>query len=172
LLTSKKYIAKDQVFARGGSAGGILMGYLANNFSKLYRGIIALVPFVDVVNTMFDDSLPLTQLEYNEWGNPHDKKYYDYIRSYSPYDNVKKQPYPNILITGGLNDPRVTYWEPTKWTAKLRTHQTGPGQILLKIEMDSGHGGKSGRFEYLKEPALEYAFLFYCLGKTPKFPLK
>ena len=163
-LIRKKYSSPDKIFARGGSAGGILMGYLANNAPALYRGIIAHVPFVDVINTMFDETLPLTAYEYNEWGNPQEKKYFDYIKSYSPYDNVKAQNYPNLLITAGLNDPRVTYWEPAKWTAKLRANKTDQNLLLLQINMEAGHGGKSGRFEYLKEIALEYAFIFKILG--------
>ena len=122
------------------------------------------VPFVDVLNTMMDDTLPLTTMEYNEWGNPNDKDYYEYIKSYSPYDNVKAQDYPHMLVMGGVNDPRVTYWEPTKWTARLREMKTDDNLLLLKINMESGHGGPSGRFDYLKEIALEYAFILKVFG--------
>ena len=126
----------------------------------LYDGIVAEVPFVDVVTTMLDSSLPLTTGEYEEWGNPNDKKYYEYMKSYSPYDNVTNVAYPNLLVTTGLNDSQVSYWEPAKWVAKLRERRTDKSKLLLmKIEMEVGHGGKSGRFEYLREEALVDAFL-------------
>jgi oligopeptidase B len=130
----------------------------------LFQAIVAHVPFVDVLNTMLDDALPLTTMEYNEWGNPQVAEYYDYIRSYSPYDNVTAQDYPHMLITGGISDPRVTYWEPAKWTARLRHLKTDQNLLLMKIHMDSGHAGASGRFERLKEVALEYAFILKALG--------
>jgi oligopeptidase B len=125
---------------------------------ELFKAIIAHVPFVDVINTMLDDSLPLTTMEYNEWGNPNDKQAFDYMLSYSPYDNVARQSYPNMLVVAGLNDPRVTYWEPAKWVAKLRDLKTDGNLLLLKIHMDSGHAGASGRFDYLKEVAFDIAF--------------
>ena len=143
----------------GGSAGGLLMGAVMNMAPELYNGIVAAVPFVDIVSTMLDDSIPLTTGEYDEWGNPNEKKYYDYIKSYSPYDNVREVSYPNTLITTGLHDSQVQYWEPAKWTAKLRDMHQGDNLILLHTNMDTGHGGASGRFEALKEIAMEYAFL-------------
>jgi len=158
-LIAKKYTSKGNIVAMGGSAGGMLMGTISNDRPDLFKGIVAHVPFVDVINTMFDETLPLTTLEYNEWGNPNDKKYYHYMKSYSPYDNVKAQNYPHMFILGGLNDPRVTYWEPTKWTARLRDKKTNDNLVLLKINMKTGHSGSSGRFEHLKEIALEYAFI-------------
>lgn len=163
-LIQKKFTSPEKLFAQGGSAGGMLMGTIANLRPDLYKGIIADVPFVDVLNTMLDPTLPLTPHEYNEWGNPENLKYYKYMKSYSPYDNVKKQKYPNILITAGFNDPRVTYWEPAKWTAKLRALKTDQNLVVLKTNMDFGHQGASGRFEFLKEIAFDYAFIFKILG--------
>lgn len=157
-------VAKDKVFACGGSAGGLLMGAIANMRPDLYTGIIAQVPFVDVVTTMLDESIPLTTGEFDEWGNPKDKTYYDYMLSYSPYDQVKAQDYPAMLVTTGLHDSQVQYWEPAKWVAKLREMKTDSNPLLLKIEMDYGHGGASGRFAKLKEVALEYVFVFDLLG--------
>ncbi|ALL14172.1 S9 family peptidase [Caulobacter henricii] len=152
--------------AYGGSAGGLLMGAITNMRPDLFAGIIAAVPFVDVVNTMSDTSLPLTPPEWPEWGNPlEDAAAYDYIASYSPYDNVTAKPYPAILATGGLSDPRVTYWEPEKWVAKLRPATTSGKPVLLKINMDAGHGGASGRFDFLKEIALDYAFAVWAVEK-------
>ena len=145
----------------GGSAGGLLMGAIMNMAPELYKGIVAAVPFVDVVTTMLDDSIPLTTGEYDEWGNPNDETYYHYIKSDSPYDNVKLKSYPNTLVTTGLHDSQVQYWEPAKWVAKLRDVQQGDNLILLHTNMDAGHGGASGRFEALKEIAMEYAFLLY-----------
>jgi oligopeptidase B len=158
-LIKEKYSSPKKVFAMGGSAGGLLMGAIANYRPDLYKGIIAQVPFVDVVTTMLDDTIPLTTGEYDEWGNPNEKKYYDYIKSYSPYDNVTKQNYPNMLIETGLHDSQVQYWEPAKWTARLRRHNTSKSYIFLKTDMEAGHGGKTGRFDQLKEDALEYAFI-------------
>lgn len=158
-LIKLKYADPKKVYAMGGSAGGLLMGAIMNMRPDLYRGIIAQVPFVDVITTMLDDSIPLTTSEYDEWGNPHDKAAYDYIKSYSPYDNVRDQAYPNTLVTTGLHDSQVQYWEPAKWVAKLRDHNKGESLILLKTDMDAGHGGASGRFDQLKETATEYAFL-------------
>ena len=158
-LIKESYTATGRIVASGGSAGGMLMGAVVNLRPDLFKAVIADVPFVDVLNTMLDDSLPLTTMEYNEWGNPNDQRFYDYIKSYSPYDNVKQQDYPHMLITGGISDPRVTYWEPAKWAARLRDAKTDDNLLLLKIHMDSGHGGASGRFDRLKEVALEYAFV-------------
>ena len=158
-LINVGYTAKGSIVASGGSAGGMLMGAVVNLRPDLFKAVIADVPFVDVLNTMLDDTLPLTTMEYNEWGNPNDRQFYDYIKSYSPYDNVRRQDYPHMLITGGISDPRVTYWEPAKWTAQLRESKTDDNLLLLKIHMDSGHGGASGRFDRLREVALEYAFI-------------
>ena len=165
-LLANGYGAKDKVVAYGGSAGGLLMGAVANMRPDLYAGIIAAVPFVDVLNTMSDTSLPLTPPEWPEWGNPiEDEAAYDYIASYSPYDNVTAKPYPAVLATGGLSDPRVTYWEPEKWVAKLREHTTSGNPVLLKINMEAGHGGASGRFDFLKEIALDYAFGIWAVER-------
>ena len=130
----------------------------------LFKVVVADVPFVDVVNTMLDESIPLTVIEYEEWGNPNDKVYYDYMKSYSPYDNVERKDYPHLLITAGLNDPRVQYWEPAKWCAKLRTMKTDQNDLLLKTNMGAGHGGKSGRYGWIEDLAFEYAFIFDKLG--------
>ena len=166
-LVDKDYAAPDKVVAQGGSAGGLLMGAVANMDPDLFAGIIAAVPFVDVINTMSDESLPLTPPEWPEWGNPLvSETDYDQIAAYSPYDNVTDQNYPAMFITGGLSDPRVTYWEPTKWTAKLRHDAPEGGPYFLKINMDAGHGGASGRFEGLKEVATEYAFALAAVGKV------
>lgn len=158
-LHAKGYSSPEKTFAQGGSAGGLLMGAVVNMRPGLYKGIIASVPFVDVVTTMLDDSIPLTTEEYDEWGNPNDPEYYEYMLSYSPYDNVVPQEYPNMYITSGLHDSQVQYWEPTKWTAKLREHNTGDSIILLYTNMEAGHGGATGRFNTLHEVALQYAFL-------------
>jgi len=166
-LVDKGYAAPDKVVAQGGSAGGLLMGAVVNMDPALFAGIIAAVPFVDVINTMSDESLPLTPPEWPEWGNPlTSAEDYDRIAAYSPYDNVTDQKYPAMFITGGLSDPRVTYWEPTKWTAKLRHEAPEGGPYFLKINMDSGHGGASGRFEGLKEVATEYAFALAAVGQV------
>lgn len=158
-LIENGYTSAAHHYAMGGSAGGLLMGVIANTNPELYNGIIAQVPFVDVVTTMLDDSIPLTTGEYDEWGNPNNAEFYEYMKSYSPYDNIKTQEYPNMLITAGLHDSQVQYWEPAKWVAKLRTHNLGHSKIMMHTNMDAGHGGASGRFEALKEDALEYAFL-------------
>jgi len=158
-LIEKGYTGKDQLFAMGGSAGGLLMGAIINMRPDLWKGVVAAVPFVDVVTTMLDESIPLTTAEYDEWGNPNDKIYYDYMLSYSPYDNVQAKAYPNLLVTTGLHDSQVQYWEPAKWVAKLRTMNTGPNRILLQTDMETGHGGASGRFKRFHEYALEYAFI-------------
>ncbi|MGX7666620.1 S9 family peptidase [Flavobacterium pedocola] len=163
-VIDQKYTSANHLYAEGGSAGGLLMGAIINMAPELYNGVIAQVPFVDVVTTMLDDSIPLTTGEYDEWGNPNDKKYYDYMLSYSPYDNVKKQKYPNLLVTTGLHDSQVQYWEPAKWVAKLRTMKEGNSQLFLDINMDTGHGGASGRFEAIKEVTKEYTFLLDLEG--------
>jgi len=165
-LVAEGYGEAQQVYAMGGSAGGLLMGAVINQAPELYRGIVAQVPFVDVVTTMLDESIPLTTGEYDEWGNPNDKTYYDYILQYSPYDQVKAQDYPNMLVTTGLHDSQVQYWEPAKWVAKLRELKTDDNQLLMYTDMDSGHGGKSGRFKAYEDIALEYAFVLSLAGKS------
>ena len=162
-LVREKYAALDKVFAMGGSAGGLLMGAVANMGGEKYRAIVAHVPFVDAVTTMLDDTIPLTANEFDEWGNPKEKRYYDYILSYSPYDNVRAGKYPALYVTTGLNDSQVQYYEPAKWVAKLRATKTDKNPLLFKINMAAGHGGRSGRFESLKETAEEYAFLLNLL---------
>ncbi|MCG2461378.1 S9 family peptidase [Flavobacteriaceae bacterium F89] len=166
-LIDHKYTSKEHLYAMGGSAGGLLMGAIANMAPGLYNGIIAAVPFVDVVTTMLDESIPLTTGEYDEWGNPNEREYYDYIKSYSPYDNIKAQKYPHLLVTTGLHDSQVQYWEPAKWVAKLRDFKTDEHLLLLDINMETGHGGASGRFESLREVAKEYAFLLDLENKIP-----
>ncbi|WP_320814916.1 S9 family peptidase [Flavobacterium sp.] len=155
----KEYTSKSHLYAEGGSAGGLLMGAIVNMAPELYNGVVAQVPFVDVVTTMLDDSIPLTTGEYDEWGNPNDKEYYDYMLSYSPYDNVTEQAYPNMYVSTGLHDSQVQYWEPAKWVAKLRAKKTDKNLLFLDTNMEAGHGGASGRFEALKEVAKEFAFL-------------
>ena len=140
------------------------MGAVINMAPELYNGVIAQVPFVDVMTTMLDDTIPLTTSEYDEWGNPNDKEYYDYMKSYSPYDNLKKQDYPNMLVTTGLHDSQVQYWEPAKWVARLRVLKTDKNLLFLDTNMDAGHGGASGRFESLKETAKEFSFLLDLEG--------
>ena len=162
-LIKTNYTSADRLVANGGSAGGLLMGAVANMAPDLFHTIIADVPFVDVINTMMDETIPLTVIEYDEWGNPNDKEFFDYMRSYSPYDNVEEKEYPHLLVTAGLNDPRVQYWEPAKWVAKLREKKTDQNLLLLKTNMDSGHSGASGRFDRLKETAFEYAFILKTL---------
>lgn len=163
-LIDQGYTSNEKLFAMGGSAGGLLMGAIANIQPELYKGIVAQVPFVDVVTTMLDESIPLTTGEFDEWGNPKDSVYYEYMLSYSPYDQVKEQAYPAMLVTTGLHDSQVQYWEPAKWVAKLRDMKTDNNVLLLYTNMDTGHGGASGRFEALKEYAMEYAFIFQQLG--------
>ena len=171
-LADKGYTSKGKIVGHGGSAGGLLMGAAANMDPELFGGIIAAVPFVDVLNTMSDESLPLTPPEWPEWGNPlTDETAYDTILAYSPYDQVGNKPYPAMLITGGVTDPRVTYWEPAKWAAKLRHEAPGGGPYFLRINMDAGHGGASGRFEGLKEVATEYAFALAAVGKVDNLKL-
>ncbi|NIJ54088.1 S9 family peptidase [Dyadobacter arcticus] len=163
-LIKEKYTSSAHLFAEGGSAGGLLMGAISNLRPDLWRGIVADVPFVDVVTTMLDESIPLTTNEFDEWGNPKNKDSYMYLKSYSPYDNVEKKDYGNMLVTTGLHDSQVQYFEPAKWVARLRTHKTDKNVLLLQTNMDAGHGGSSGRFDYLKEVALRYAFMFALEG--------
>lgn len=163
-LVDEQYANPKQVYAMGGSAGGLLMGAVVNKAPQLYHGIVAQVPFVDVVTTMLDESIPLTTGEYDEWGNPNDAEYYHYIKQYSPYDQVKAQDYPHMLVTTGLHDSQVQYWEPAKWVAKLRDMKTDNNQLLLYTDMDAGHGGKSGRFKAYEDIALEYAFILALAG--------
>ena len=160
-LIDKKYTSPEHLYAMGGSAGGLLMGAVINENPELYKAVVAQVPFVDVVTTMLDESIPLTTGEYDEWGNPNEKKYYDYMKSYSPYDNVVAKSYPNLLVTTGLHDSQVQYWEPAKWVAKLRELKTDDHLVLLHTDMDTGHGGASGRYKSLKDRAREYAFLIH-----------
>lgn len=163
-LIKEGYTSPKHLYAEGGSAGGLLMGAIANMAPELYNGIIASVPFVDVLTTMLDDSIPLTTGEYDEWGNPNDPEYYDYIKSYSPYDNVEAKAYPNMFVTTGLHDSQVQYYEPAKWVAKLRELKTDDNLLLFNTDMDAGHGGASGRFDALKEVAKDYAFLLDLEG--------
>jgi oligopeptidase B len=168
-LIDQQYCTPEHLYAQGGSAGGLLMGVIANIAPEQYHGIIAQVPFVDVVNTMLDDTIPLTTNEYDEWGNPNEKEAYYYMKAYSPYENIEAKEYPNLLVTTGLHDSQVQYFEPAKWVAKLRATKIGDAVLLLKTDMDYGHGGASGRFDYLKEIALEYAFLFKLEGIIPNY---
>ena len=163
-LIDEGYTSEEKLFAKGGSAGGLLMGACMNMRPDLYKGIIANVPFVDVVTTMLDETIPLTTSEYDEWGNPNEEKYYHYMLSYSPYDNVEAKDYPALLVTTGLHDSQVQYWEPAKWVAKLRELKTDDNPLIFHINMDYGHGGASGRFQWIKDTALEYAFMFDLLG--------
>ncbi len=163
-LITNNYANKDNLFARGGSAGGLLMGAVVNMEPDMWQGVVAAVPFVDVVTTMLDESIPLTTGEFDEWGNPKDEEYYHYIKSYSPYDNVEAKNYPNMLVTTGLHDSQVQYWEPAKWIAKLRELKTDDNVLLLHTNMDAGHGGASGRFKRHKETAMEYAFVLDLAG--------
>ncbi len=163
-LQKEQYTSRDRCFGEGGSAGGLLIGAVVNQSPELFKGVIAAVPFVDVMTTMLDESIPLTTMEYDEWGNPNDKEYYDYMLQYSPYDNVKAQFYPAMLVTTGLYDSQVQYWEPAKWVARLRDMKKDNNPLLLHCNMSTGHSGASGRFESLKEMAMEYAFLFDLMG--------
>ncbi len=166
-LIERKYCSPKKVVAAGGSAGGMLMGVLANVAGSKYAGLVAHVPFVDIVTTMLDETIPLTTLEYEEWGNPNERRYYDYMLSYSPYDNVREQPYPAMLVTTGLWDSQVQYFEPAKWVAKLRAMRTNQAPLLLHVNMEAGHGGKSGRYEHLHEVAREYAFVLAIFQDLP-----
>lgn len=163
-LVAAGYTSSGRLVINGGSAGGLLMGAVTNLRPDLFRVVVADVPFVDVVNTMLDASLPLTVIEYDEWGNPNEQAAYEYIRSYSPYDNIEARDYPHMLVTAGLNDPRVAYWEPAKWTARLRATKTNGNRLLLRTNMGAGHGGASGRFDFLREIAFKYAFMLDVLG--------
>ena len=163
-LKANSWCHSDKLYAMGGSAGGLLMGAVINDRPDLWKGVIAAVPFVDVVTTMLDDTIPLTTGEYDEWGNPNEEEYYHYIKSYSPYDNVKTQEYPNMLVTTGLHDSQVQYWEPAKWVAKLRDIKTDNNLLLLHTNMETGHGGASGRYAVHKETAMEYAFFLMLEG--------
>jgi len=165
-LIENNYTSASHLHALGGSAGGLLMGVIVNDAPDLYRSVTAAVPFVDVVTTMLDSSIPLTTGEYDEWGNPNDKEFYDYMKSYSPYDNVKAQSYPNLLITAGYHDSQVQYWEPAKWAAKLRALKTDTNVLFLNTNMEAGHSGASGRFDALKETAKEFAFMLQLEGKA------
>ena len=159
-MVDEKFTSSDHMYAMGGSAGGLLMGAVMNMAPNLFNGVIAAVPFVDVINTMLDESIPLTTGEFDEWGNPKDKAYFDYIMQYSPYDNVAAQDYPHTLVTTGYWDSQVQYWEPAKWMAKLRDVKTDDNLLVMQCNLEAGHGGASGRFERIKEVALEYAFMF------------
>jgi oligopeptidase B len=163
-LIDEKYTNSGKLFAKGGSAGGLLMGACMNMRPELYKGVIAAVPFVDVVTTMLDESIPLTTAEFDEWGNPKDEKYYFYMKSYSPYDNVEAKDYPALMVTTGLHDSQVQYFEPAKWVAKLRDMKTDDNMLIFHINMDYGHGGASGRFQWIEDIALEYAFIFDQIG--------
>ena len=158
-LAKNNYVDEEQIFAMGGSAGGLLMGAVANMAPRLFKGIVAGVPFVDVVTTMLDETIPLTTFEFDEWGDPKEKDSYFYMLSYSPYDQIEKKDYPAIFITTGFHDSQVQYFEPAKWIAKLRDRRTNKEPLLMYCNMDAGHGGASGRFEAYKETAMEYAFL-------------
>jgi oligopeptidase B len=165
-LVNEKYTSSNGLFAMGGSAGGLLMGAILNMRPDLYKGIIAAVPFVDVVTTMLDETIPLTTSEWDEWGDPRKKEYYDYMLSYSPYDQVKPMNYPNIIVTTGYWDSQVQYWEPAKWVAKLRDLKTDKNKLVMDCNMNAGHGGASGRFERYRITALEYAFILDLAGIT------
>ena len=163
-LVAARYTSPGRLAIFGGSAGGLLIGAVINLRPDLFRAAVAKVPFVDVINTMLDASLPLTVTEYEEWGNPNDAAAHAYIKSYAPYENVTAQEYPELLITAGLNDPRVSYWEPAKWAARLRATKTGNRPLLMKTNMGAGHFGASGRYERFRETAFEYAFLLRALS--------
>jgi oligopeptidase B len=163
-LVAEGYAAKDKVAADGRSAGGLLMGAVANMAPTDYAAIVAIVPFVDVVTTMLDESIPLTTLEFDEWGNPADKAYYDYMLSYSPYDNVTAQDYPAIYVGTGLWDSQVQYYEPAKWVARLRARNTGSEPLVFRVNMEAGHGGKSGRFRRYADAAEIQAFVLDQFG--------
>jgi protease 2 len=163
-LVNDKYTSSEKLCIEGGSAGGLLMGAVTNMAPKLFKAVVAAVPFVDVVTTMLDDSLPLTTGEYEEWGNPNEEEYFNYMLSYSPYDNIEAKEYPNMLVTGGINDSQVLFHEPTKYVAKLRSMKTDNNILILHMDMDSGHGGATGRYEYLKDEAFRQAFFLLCLG--------
>jgi oligopeptidase B len=169
-LTKNKYTSRDRLIIEGGSAGGLLMGAVTNMRPDLFKAVVAQVPFVDVVNDMLDASLPLTTSEYIEWGNPNEKPAYDYMMKYSPYDNVKAQAYPDMLIEISYNDSQVAYWEGAKFAAKIRAMKTNDSKILVKVNLGAGHGGSSGRYDHLKEVALEYAFMITELPQKSLTP--
>jgi oligopeptidase B len=163
MRTAQNYTNTEKLFAMGGSAGGLLMGAVVNMRPDLWKGVVAAVPFVDVITTMLDETIPLTTGEFDEWGNPNNLESYEYMKSYSPYDQVSAQEYPNMLVTTGLHDSQVQYWEPAKWVAKLRDMKTDDNILLLETNMEAGHGGASGRFQRYKVTALEYAFFLDLL---------
>ncbi len=165
-LIGTGYTSSERLAIRGGSAGGLLVGAVCNMRPDLFRAAVSKVPFVDVINTMLDPSLPLTVIEYDEWGNPNEPDVFERMLAYSPYDNVEARAYPNLFVTGGLTDPRVAYWEPAKWVARIREHSTGDGVALLKTDLGAGHGGPSGRYDWIREMALEYAFLIERCGAS------
>jgi len=165
-LIANSYTSPSSLFGMGGSAGGLLMGAVINMRPDLWKGIISAVPFVDVVTTMLDESIPLTTGEFDEWGNPKNEEYYHYIKSYSPYDNIEAKDYPAMMVTTGLHDSQVQYWEPAKWVAKLREMKTDNNPLVMHCNMSTGHGGASGRFERFKETAMEYAFFLDLAGKS------
>jgi oligopeptidase B len=165
-LIEAGYTSAPRLAIRGGSAGGLLVGAVVNMRPDLFRAAVARVPFVDVMNTMSDPSLPLTVIEYDEWGDPNDREAYERMLAYSPYDNVRACDYPDLFVTAGLNDPRVAYWEPAKWVARIRAEQTGDALVLLKTDLGAGHGGPSGRYDWIRDLALEYGFLIDRLGAT------
>jgi oligopeptidase B len=165
-LINEKWTSKDKLVIEGRSAGGLLMGAVTNMRPDLFKAVHAAVPFVDVLNTMMDRSLPLTVGEYLEWGDPNEPPAYDYMKSYSPYDNLEERAYPAMLVTTSLNDSQVMYWEPAKFVARMRTLETGSNPLLLKVNMGAGHGGASGRYDRLKEQAFEYAWLMSQVGIT------
>jgi oligopeptidase B len=168
-LVEHGWTSPARLAIRGGSAGGLLMGAVANEAPELFGAVVAEVPFVDCLNTILDPSLPLTVLEWEEWGNPvESKEYYDYIRSYAPYENVEAQAYPPLLVTAGLNDPRVSYWEPAKWTARLRATKTDANPLILKTELGAGHMGPSGRYDAWRDEAFVLAFVLDTLGVVPR----
>jgi oligopeptidase B len=166
-LVGQRYTSSERLGLEGGSAGGLLVGAVLNLRPDLFEAALAAVPFVDVINTMLDPSLPLTVIEFEEWGNPQEEEAFRYMLSYSPYENVGPKEYPHLLVTAGLNDARVSYWEPAKWVARLRAEKKGDHRLLLRTNMGAGHGGASGRYESLKEIAFEYAFLLDALGVEP-----
>ncbi|HEX5837465.1 MAG TPA: prolyl oligopeptidase family serine peptidase, partial [Anaerolineales bacterium] len=163
-LIKEKFTRTEKLAIMGGSAGGLLVGACLTLRPDLFGAVVAQVPFVDVINTMSDPSIPLTTLEYDQWGNPADKEYFEYMMSYSPYDNIRPAKYPHILVTTGLNDPRVAYWEPAKFTARLRELKTDDNTLILRTNFEAGHAGASGRYDFLKEVAFDYAFLIDKIG--------
>ncbi|HEU4884642.1 MAG TPA: prolyl oligopeptidase family serine peptidase, partial [Longimicrobium sp.] len=163
-LVRERYTSSERLAIRGGSAGGLLMGVVVNLRPELFKAVVADVPFVDVINTMADASIPLTAGEWEQWGNPANEAEYRYMLSYSPYDNVQRKAYPAMLVTAGLNDPRVAFWEPAKWVARLRTMKTDDNVLILRTNMGAGHGGASGRYDALREMAFRYAFILHQLG--------